>query len=185
MSDVDGAVDNGYGDAERDPRSVLAERAAQRGGEHAIMASGDIAIDLVTREVLRILEPVAPDLPTYYDDEGVDLLTYNQHQYLPVRMDDIVFRCVFVGDLDELHRERKTYDYPAGRLARVPLWARLEDDGGNSETIIGDGGYKMLERNCPWCAHDTLVRDVSDERCTREHCEFSVQGKYRERGGDD
>ena len=45
---------------------------------------------------------------------------------------------------------------------------------------VCDGGTEPLERNCPWCGHDTLVRDGRDERCTHGACEYHVQGKYRD-----
>lgn len=116
-----GAIDNDFEDAERSPETILADAQAEQGGEHELLHNGDLAIDLVTRQPLYIVRCVASTLPAYYENEEFDLLTYKQHQYLPVRMDDPVFECVFVGDLDDLHRERKTYSYPAGRLARVPI----------------------------------------------------------------
>jgi hypothetical protein len=122
-----GAIDNEFEDVERSPETILAEARAEQGSEHELMSGGDLAIDLVTRQPLYIISCAAPNLPAYYEQEEFDLLTYKQHQYLPVRMDDPVFECVFVGDLDDLHHERKTYDYPAGRLARVPLVAQLAE----------------------------------------------------------
>lgn len=118
---TEGAIDNGFDEAEKAPETVLAEAKTDQGGEHALLSGGDLAVDLVTRQPLYVIRCVADDLATYYDDEDFNLLTYKQHQYLPVRMSDPVFKCVFVGDLEDLHHERTTYDYPAGRLARVPV----------------------------------------------------------------
>ena len=118
----DGAVDHHYDEATRDSEMVLAENLADTAGdEHALLKPGDIAIDLVTRQPLYVADRVADTLPEYHADEGFDLLTYKQHAYLPVRMDDPVFECVFVGGLDDLHSFSDTYSYPAGRLARVPV----------------------------------------------------------------
>jgi endogenous inhibitor of DNA gyrase (YacG/DUF329 family) len=61
---------------------------------------------------------------------------------------------------------------------------KRDQDGGNGDTLVGDGGVESLERNCPWCGHDTLVRADRDERCTRDDCEYHVQGRFGERDGD-
>jgi len=117
-----GAVDHDYDEAARDSAAVLADTVADTAGdEHALLKGGDVAIDLVTRQPLYVVARVADDLVEYYDEEDFDLLTYKQHTYLPVRRDDPVFKCVFIGGLDDLHSFSDTYDYPAGRLARVPI----------------------------------------------------------------
>jgi len=38
-----------------------------------------------------------------------------------VTPEDTVYECVFVGGVDDLHKPGRTYDYPRGRLARVPV----------------------------------------------------------------
>jgi ssDNA-binding Zn-finger/Zn-ribbon topoisomerase 1 len=35
-----------------------------------------------------------------------------------------------------------------------------------------------LDRRCPWCGSETLVRDGTDERCTARECLYLVEGKY-------
>ena len=114
-----GAIDNTFDDAERDAREQLAESAAEHVRD---LSAGDIAIDLVTRQPLFVVGVSAETLPAYYDREGFDLLNYKSHPYLPVRMDDRVLECVFVPrKVEGVHNTGKTYDYPAGRLARVPI----------------------------------------------------------------
>lgn len=120
------------GESDRDSQSVLLENVAQKGGEHASISSGDLVIDLVTRDLLWVLRPVAPDLPSYFDEEGIDLLSRKQNQFLPVRIDDAVYRCVPIVDLNALHQEPPNEDLPAGRLARVPLWTEFDSQGGDS-----------------------------------------------------
>ena len=121
-----GAIDNSFDDAERDAREQLAESAAEHQRD---LQKGDIAIDLVTRQPLFVVGVSAETLPAYYDREGFDLLNYKSHPYLPVRMDDRVLECVFVPrKVESVHSMGKSYDYPAGRLARVPI----ERAGGDS-----------------------------------------------------
>jgi hypothetical protein len=43
---------------------------------------------------------------------------------------------------------------------------------------------QSVDRICPWCGEDTLVRDGVDERCTAERCLYEEQGKYAEPGGE-
>jgi len=92
--------------------------------------AGGLAVDLVTRQLLFVRREVAPDLAAYYEAEDFDLLNYGPHPYLPVTVDDAVLECVYIDDvgvqdLDGL-AESKTYDFPQGRLAAVPIqevWA--------------------------------------------------------------
>lgn len=114
----DGAIDRDWDDAEPDYEEQLAEAFADVQTEPM---PGGIAIDLITRQVLFVRRVVADSLAVYYEENGFDLATYKQHVYLPVRPDDTVYECVFAGDLDGLHTARKTYDYPRGRLAHVPV----------------------------------------------------------------
>jgi hypothetical protein len=114
----EGAVDNDFDDAER-PYAERVEAALD--GIQTEPYKGGIVIDLVTRQPLFVRRQVADTLAEYYDAEGFDLATYKQHAFLPVRPDDAVFECVFIGGVDDLHGSRKTYDYPRGRLAVVPV----------------------------------------------------------------
>ena len=124
----EGAIDNSFDDAERDPREVLAERNA----EHArAIGVDDVCIDLVTRQPLYVVDIAAPSVAAYFEEEDFDLLNYNQAPYLPVQMSDEVYKCVFIPGLDGLHKLKKTYDYPAGRLAKVPI-EEVSDEGGDS-----------------------------------------------------
>lgn len=124
-----GAIDNEFEDAEKDAETLLTEHLDNSDGlEHAALQSGDIAFDLVTRQPLFVAGRKADTLVEYFKDEEFDLLTYKQHKFLPVRIDDPVFECVFIGDIEGLHSFSDTYDYPAGRLARVPVYMAGGDD---------------------------------------------------------
>lgn len=121
-----GAIDNSWDDAEQSYEERLAD--ALDGVQTEPMAGG-IAIDLVTRQLLFVRRKVADSLGEYYEREGFCLKTYKTHPYLPIRADDSVFECVFAGDLDGLHTARKTYEFPRGRLAHVPVesaWTDME-----------------------------------------------------------
>jgi len=116
-----GAIDNDFEDAEQSPRGQLeAGRLDIGAASYGGLFADDVAIDLVTRQPLRVRGRVADDLVEYYEDTGFDLYNYKQHPFLPVTLDDTVYECVFIGDIEGLHNFSKTYDYPAGRLARVP-----------------------------------------------------------------
>lgn len=120
-----GAIDNDFEDAERTPAERLAESFKSEVGDvptHRDLAPGDLAIDLVTRQVLQIRDLAAVSVVDYYDAEEFDLASYKQHPWLPVRSDDRVFTCVFVPtNADGIHKGGREYDYPEGRLARVPM----------------------------------------------------------------
>lgn len=120
----DGAIDNDFDEAEKPPAERLAESFKDTVGDiptHRDLEGGDLAIDLVTRQVLLIRGRAADTIVDYYDEQDFDLAGYKQHPWLPVRSDDPVFECIFVTSTAEsLHSGGKTYDYPAGRLARIP-----------------------------------------------------------------
>jgi hypothetical protein len=121
MSD-DGAVDHDFDAAERDYADRLADALEDIQTEPV---AGGLAFDLVTRQPLFVRRQVADSLAEYYDAEGFDLGAYKTHPYLPVRPDDAVYECVFVSEItaESLHEwgDAKTYDYPRGRLAVVPV----------------------------------------------------------------
>lgn len=126
----DGAIDNEFEDAEKDAQEILVERRLDTvdGNDHEAMRHPDVAIDLVSRQQVYILESVAGSLTEYYEKEDFDLYNYKMHPYLPVRLDDTVYKCVYLGGTDDLHRFSDTYDFPAGRLARVPVDMMLGGD---------------------------------------------------------
>jgi hypothetical protein len=122
MTDDTGAVDNDFDDAER---SYVERVADATEGIQTEPVAGGLAFDLVTRQPLFVRQQVAGDLEEYYEREGFDLATYKMHPFLPVTPDDAVFECVFISEItaEGLHdwSSAKTYDYPAGRLAAVPI----------------------------------------------------------------
>lgn len=117
-TDTQSAIDNDFDDAEQSYDEQL-EAALE--GINTEPIEGGIAIDLVTRQPLFIRRKVADSCREYYEAEGFDLATYNEHPFLPVRPDDAVFECVFVGGVEGGHKPGKTYDYPRGRLMTVPI----------------------------------------------------------------
>ena len=122
----EGAIDHTFGEAERKARETLEDNAVVH---QRRIDPGDIAIDLVTRQPLYVTGIAADSLPEYYEREGLDLLSYKTHPYLPVRMHDRVFDCVFVPrSIEGVHKVGQEYAYPEGRLARVPI----ERAGGDS-----------------------------------------------------
>lgn len=125
---TDGAIDNDFDDAEASTREqMLADQP-----EMNAPVSGGLAIDLVTRQLLFVRQAVADDLASYNDDEDFDLLNYGPHAYLPVTIDDTVFECVYVDDVGmqdiDGMASKKTYDFPGGRLAAVPVHEVWDND---------------------------------------------------------
>lgn len=119
-----GAIDNDFDDAEQPPEERLAESFKEAVGDvptHRHLSAGDLAFDLVKRQPLLIVDEAAPSIVDYYDAEDFDLASYNQHPWLPVRSTDPVYTCVFLpSSVEGVHKGGREYDYPAGRLARVP-----------------------------------------------------------------
>jgi hypothetical protein len=123
----EGAIDNKFSDAEKSPRDVLVDALSEFKTEPEV---GGIALDMVTRQPLYIRSIKAHDLVEYYEGEEFDLLTYGVHPYLPVSLGDTVYECVYLSELtvEKLSsvRDARTYDFPRGRLATVPVWG--DDD---------------------------------------------------------
>ena len=118
-----GAIDNDYDDAERPYADRVADALE---GIRTEPVAGSLAIDVVTRQLLFVRSKVADDLSAYYEQEGFDLLTYGPHPWLPgVTIENAAYECYYVNDLsidgiDDLGK-RSDYDFPAGRLAVVPV----------------------------------------------------------------
>lgn len=130
---TDGAIDADWDDAEADYEERLADALAD---VQTVPMPGGLALDLVTRQLLFVRRVVADNLAEYYEEEGFDLGTYGVHPYLPVRADDHVLECVYLSDVTAESLagfgDAKTYDFPAGRLAHVPVeeaWTGGEVDG--------------------------------------------------------
>jgi hypothetical protein len=126
MSETQGALDHDFDEHEQAYEDQIEEALE---GVQTEPMTGDVAIDLVTRQIVFVHERVADSLEEYYEENDFDLATYKQHPWLPVRPDDAVFECVFVGGVDDLHKPGKTYDYPRGRLARIPVDLAWRDAG--------------------------------------------------------
>lgn len=123
----DGAIDADFDENER-PYSEQVDAALEDVLTEPV--EGGVAIDLVTRQVVYVRQRVADSLEEYYESEGFDLATYKTHPFLPIRVDDAVFECVFCpADSERIHKPGKTYDFPRGRLATVPVdlaWRDVE-----------------------------------------------------------
>lgn len=123
-----GAVDNDFDDAARDPEALLEERldAFPR-----TIEAGDVVIDVVTGRPLYVWRRSAPTAADYFDREDFDLTTYKAHPWLPVSAHDPIYECAFLPTKPEDipgSKKSKTYDYPRGRLARVPVEWLFDED---------------------------------------------------------
>lgn len=116
-----GAVDEPFDAAERDARRILQENID---GFPSDIRGGDVVIDLVKNRPLYVRRKVAGTAVDYFERQDFDLTTYKAHPYLPVSADDAIFECAFLPTTVEDVRSSpgsKSYDYPRGRLIRVPV----------------------------------------------------------------
>ena len=91
-------------------------------GHPAVPRPDDVAIDLVTRQVVYIDSILADTVVEYYEEKDFDLWSYKSHPYLPVRPDDTVYGVVYVErSVEGIHNAGKIYPTPRGRLAKVPV----------------------------------------------------------------
>lgn len=81
---------------------------------------GDVAIDLVERGKVYVLARTADSVEAHREREGFDLATYKSHPLIHVSDDDPVFECVYLPQNPTVELG-KHYDFPASRLARVPV----------------------------------------------------------------
>jgi hypothetical protein len=117
-----GAIDNDFAANEREARDQITAALADH---NRAVEPGDFAIDLVYHRPVFVNDDVAETCVAYWKDgEDFDLTTYKAHPYLPITVDDTVFECVYVptkpGDVRHEPAD-KTYDFPSGRLMRVPV----------------------------------------------------------------
>lgn len=120
----EGAIDRDWSESERSTEETLAAAVEETGREPE---TGGVAVDLVTRQPLFIRSIAADTVVEYYEQEEFDLLSYKTHPYLPVRMDDTVYNCVYItGNPEQAHKIGNEYAFPRGRLMTVPVWG--DDD---------------------------------------------------------
>lgn len=116
----EGAVDQDYDDAEL----AYHQRVANAVEDVQIdPVEGGVAIDLVTRQPVYVHEKKYDSLEDHYEAEGYDLSTYKMHPYLPgINIFNAVYECVYIdANPENAHKEKKTYDFPQGRLMHLPL----------------------------------------------------------------
>lgn len=122
MTDTNGAIDHQFEDAERSPQEQIEAALADVNREPQ---AGDVVIDLVYHRPMYVKGVEAATCYEYWEYADFDLTTYKAHPYLPVEADDTVLTCVYIptkpGDVTHDRDKGKSYDFPAGRLMRVPL----------------------------------------------------------------
>lgn len=121
-AEPEGAIDEPFAANEREARDQITDKLAEY--NRGVEAYG-VAIDLVYHRPVFVRKQVADTCVAYWEDgEDFDVTTYKAHPYLPITADDAVFECVYIptkpGDIRHDAADR-TYDFPTGRLARVPL----------------------------------------------------------------
>ena len=131
--------DHDIDDAE-DDRASIRERLQSKTDDFAEeVRPGDVVIDMVEDRPLFVRRKVAESAVDYYADTDFDLTTYKKHRWLPVTPDDAVFECVFLPThLRDIpaSKKKQTYDYPRGRLARVPVeWFWGSDERHQDEEV--------------------------------------------------
>lgn len=111
---------------------------------HADLGVGDVVYDLAGDGAkMVIVDRLADSIEEHRETVDYDLGSYKSHPHLPVRESDPVFECVFVPDSPG-GTPSKTYDFPAGRLARAPIEAADEDLTHVRDTIVRDALEELL-----------------------------------------
>lgn len=134
----EGAVDKSFDDAERDARSILQENVDAFPSD---IRRGDVVIDLVKNRPLYVWRVAAETAVDYFDSNDFDLTTYKAHPFLPVSPDDTIFECAFLPTTVEDIRTSagaKSYDYPRGRLARVPVEYYFDSERHREDTFTDE-----------------------------------------------
>lgn len=130
----DGAVDHDYDEALVDFDEATAKELDQNERTFWPEERPEVAIDLVTRQPLLVRRKRASTIAEYWEETGFNLLTYKGHRYLPVAYDDTVWECVYIPDSpSKAHHDRQTYDFPDGRLMRIPLEKAWGGEGGDAD----------------------------------------------------
>ena len=199
-----GAIDKDFDESEKDARDILEGNLSRFAAE---VKPGDIVIDMVENRPLFIRRKKAESAVEFFEANNFDLVTYKAHPWLPITPDDAVFECVFIPTkLSKIPTDEKnqTYDYPRGRLARVPveyLWGsstRYQDDVkaaflaalftaslgyedlGKTDDDVPVNGYGTLLR----MAEDVFDADVIDDALERSQVDV-VFDDEEDDGGDE
>ena len=125
---TDGAIDADWSDAERDYHDHVDDALE---GVPTWPVEGGIVIDIVTRQAMFVRKQVADSCAEYYEKEGFDLVTYKMHPWLPgIGPENPVYECSYIdGNPQNVHKQGKTYDFPAARLMALPVdlsWRDVE-----------------------------------------------------------
>jgi len=92
----------------------------------AAIRAGDVAIDLVERGKVLVVERTAISVRKHREQENFDLAGYKSHPLLDVSDEETVWKCVYLPDKPKTEFSG-TYDFPESRLARIPIEEANED----------------------------------------------------------
>lgn len=85
----------------------------------ARIRAGDVAIDLVERGKVLVVEQAAETVTEHQQREDYDIQAYKGNALLNVSDDEAVWTCVFLPDKPTTEFSGG-YDFPESRLARIP-----------------------------------------------------------------
>jgi hypothetical protein len=88
----------------------------------AEIKAGDVAHDLVEHTKVFVLERAALTVAAHQQQTDYDVADYKASALLDVRDDEAVWTCVYLPD-SPTTRFSGTHDFPASRLARIPVEA--------------------------------------------------------------
>jgi len=92
----------------------------------ATLKVGDVAIDLVKRGKVQVVGRAAKTVEEHQQREDYDIASYKANALLDVRDDEPVYSVVYLPD-EPSTSFSGTYDFPASRLARVPVEQANDD----------------------------------------------------------
>jgi|GEM_PF-6558231 len=87
---------------------------------------GDVCIDLVKRGKVQVVGQPAPSVGAHQDQNDYDIAQYKANALLDVSRPEPVFSVVYLPD-EPSTSFSGTYDFPASRLARVPVEEANDD----------------------------------------------------------
>lgn len=156
----------------------------------ARLRAGDVAIDLIKRGKVMVLERAAISVREHRQTADYDIGDYGGNPLLDVTDEETVWTCVYLPD-EPTTEFSGTYDFPESRLARVPVEEANQDLRRPQEaqalsmleamfTAAMESRFETATDDLEFIARQALPDDLVDEARELADVEQTVAA-----GGDD
>jgi len=98
---------------------------------------GDVCHDVLGSGKVQVLRKAADSVAEFSHREDFDLAEYKAHPLIDIDDDQAVWTCVYLPD-EPTTSFSGTYDFPAGRLARIPVEEANQDYRRLQESLTVD-----------------------------------------------